>query len=493
MKALRGILLLLLLSILGTAVGRAQDITPYTMRSGTEDIFQREVADALSRSLYAERLPQLGCTVEYLRRLEGEEIVYRRGPIDMHLHGEMQPVTTTQKNAAGGTRPISPDDAASSYFTGGILVDLPRAGESAGEQAMLPEGFRYMLRVALIPESYEDGKLTARIFLERAVVSEEGSSLALYQSEVFSRSVELDGNLPLKFDLPAWDAALPGGSTAIPATLREGVLITLETPHQFSLPGSYPQPFRDQARITYAVPQTSLVRLSIRVQGEERVLDEGLRKPGTYDVVWNADDLPEDSYTATFTATDSEGTTLHQTDHTLVKRQDADRWQPESYSMLHTDASTRLVVSTESGIAFQFPRDNARALRNMFTHVALRLGYQVSRKFEVGLIVGQDAFHELPAENVDVERIADYGGVVGYTYGYVGPYLRWTPGSAFLRPFLQVSAAFSDSAPLTEAAFGVSAEVFRNVSIYLAPAAVLHLQKDISRKFGFHYGLQVHF
>ncbi|MDT8324903.1 MAG: hypothetical protein RRA94_12385, partial [Bacteroidota bacterium] len=255
----------------------------------------------------------------------------------------------------------------------------------------------------------------------------------------------------------------------------------------------YPQPFRDQARLTYAVPRTSLVRLTIQVRGEERVLDEGLRKPGTYDVVWNAADLPEDSYTASLVATDEEGNPLFSDRHTLVKRHDAASWQPEAVTLLHRDDARRFVLSTESGVAYQLPGDNVRALRNMFTHVVLRLGYRVTQRLELGLVIGQDAFHETPGPDVDVDRIADYGGVVGYTYGYAGPYLRWFTGGGTLQPFVQVSAAFSDSAPLAEAAFGLRAQVFRQLDLYLAPAALFHLKSETSTKLGIHYGIQVQF
>ncbi|MDT8324904.1 MAG: hypothetical protein RRA94_12390, partial [Bacteroidota bacterium] len=225
----------LLVAMLLTAGGgmQAQDVTPYTLRSGEEDIFQREVNAALARAPMDERLPQLSCTVEYLRRLDGDEIVYRRGPIDMHQHGGMGNIAATSSavtSSAVGTRPISPDDASSSFFTGGILVDLPRAGESGEPQILLPAQYRYMLRVALIPQRYVDGTLTAVVYLERAVVREDGEELELFRSEVFSRTVELDGNLPLKFDLPSWDSSLPGGGEAVPERLREGVLLTLETP-----------------------------------------------------------------------------------------------------------------------------------------------------------------------------------------------------------------------------------------------------------------------
>jgi len=350
-----------------------------------------------------------------------------------------------------------------------------------------------MLRVALIPHSYEDNTLYATVLLERAVVREQEGELEVYRSKVFSRNVELAGNLPLKFDLPEWDSTLPGGDAAVSARLLEGVLITLETPYQFSLPGSYPQPFRERARLTYAVPQTSRIRLTILVQGELRILDEGLRKPGTYDVVWDAGDLPEDRYTAHFEATDQEGHMLYEDNHTLVKSENAETWQPDRHTLLHRSETYRFVLSTESGVAVQFPEDNARTFRNMFTHVVFRFGYQLSRSIELGIVVGQDAFHEKPGDDVDIERISDYGGVVGYTYGYVGPYLRWLLGSGGVQPFLQLSTAFSDRAPVAEAAFGVRMEILRSIDIYLAPAAMFHLQSDASAKFGIHYGAQVHF
>ena len=493
MRQLISFIPLLLVLLLAAPAAHAQDVSAYTLHSGEEDVFQREVDAALALSPLAERLPRLGCTVEYIRRLDGEDIVYRRGPIDMHLHGALPAATYPVVERDRGTRPISPDDAAQSHFTGGILVDLPRPGESSEEQAVLPSGYRYMLRVALVPQSYENTTLTARIFLERAVVHEEGDELTVYRSEVFSRVVELDGNLPLKFDLPVWDSALPGGEPAVPARLREGVLVTLETPHQFGLPGSYPQPFRERTRISYAVPTTSQIRLTIRVEDEEYVLDEGLKKPGTYDIVWDAEDLPDNSYIASMIATDADGATMFEDEHTLTKQHDATSWQPAAVAVMHTDAPGRFVLSTESGIGFQFPKDNARSMRNMFTHVVLRLGYRVSSSMELGLLVGQEAFHETPAENIDVDRISDYGGVVGMTYGFAGAYARWNGTAGAFQPFVQASAALSDSAPLLEAAAGVRTTLLRHIDVYVAPAAVMHLRTETSYKLGIHYGLQVRF
>ncbi len=483
-------ILTIMIALIATAVtAGAQDVTSYTIRGGEEDVFEREVAAARARTTLDASLPGLGCTVEYIRRLGGEEIVYRRGPIDLHV--TQQPDISDRQER--GTRPASEDDRLTPHFYGGILVDLPRPGESAQPVPMLPERYRYMLRLALVPQHYEDATLHAVILLERAVVEEDGDELTLHRGELFTRSVELNGNLPLKFDLPEWDSRLPNGVHAVPPNLREGVLVTLETPHAFSLPGSYPDPFRSAALLTYAVPRTSSVRLTITVAGEERVIDQGRRQPGTYEVVWDAESLPDDSYTAVLTATNDEGARLFRTERTLVKSRNAEPFRPEQFSMFRRDISGHVVIGTESGIGFQIPVDDSKALRNMFTHIAFRVGYRLSPSWEIGVLAGQDAFHESPGSEVDVDRISNYGGVVAYTYGYLGPYLRWMPGHAFLQPVLQVSAAWSDAAMVAETAVGLKAEIFRNVELYAAPAAFFHLRSSVSTKLGIHYGLTMRF
>lgn len=468
---------------------QAQDIASYIVNSGEEDIFAREVMAALSISPMSETLPGLGCTVEYIRRLEGKDIVYRRGPIDMHVGASS---VQELEELRSGTRPASPFDDAREVLHGGLLVDLPRPGESSKLNTVLPEGYRYMLRVALIPQSYNDKTLKATVFLERAVVHESGEELDVYRSEVFSRPIELVGNLPLKFDLPGWDSSLPDGGQAVPASLHEGVLITLETPHQYSLPGSSPHPFKNRALLTYAVPRSSEVRLSIRIGGEERILAEGMRNAGTYSVLWNAKDLPDKEYTAVLTARDSEGNTMYSAERTLRKLEAAEDFNPGRL-VTFRGSYPRFVIGVESGAAYQLPRDRAKSLRNMFTHVVLRLGYRISEAWEAGIMAGQDAFHEYPGSDVDINAIGNYGGVVGYTYGYIGPYLRWNPGASRLRPFVQASAGWSETAILTELSAGLAADVLRNIEVYAAPAFVLHWKTARSTKIGVHYGARVRF
>jgi hypothetical protein len=108
-------------------------------------------------------------------------------------------------------------------------------------------------------------------------------------------------------------------------------------------------------------------------------------------------------------------------------------------------------------------------------------------------MVGQDAFHDTPGENIDIEAIGDFGGVVAYTYGYAGPYVRWTPGVHLIRPFVQLSAAWSDAAMLAETAVGINVEVLRDVELYIAPAVLMHLKTETSTKLGIHYGALVRF
>lgn len=465
----------------------AQDISSYTLQNDT-DVFQRELSAVVARSAMTVTLPKLDCAVEYIRRQNGEDVVYRRGPIDLHQESHTASLSPTTRR---GTQPAS-SETPDQVFRGGLLVDLPRAGETDQDLALAPRGYRYMLRVALVPLRYERATLSAQVFLERAVVTEEHGRLVVHGSEVFSRAVELEGNLPLKFDLPEWEASLPDGERAVPTSLHEAVLLTLETPRHFGLPENLPEPFAERTLLTYALPQASIVRLSIQVRGEERVLDEGPREAGTYEVEWNAADLPDREYDATFTASDADGTVLFTEGRTLRKSRDAGNWTGDRGTMLRYERGA-IVTGIESGLAYQLPADDARALRNMFTHVVFRLGYRFSARWEAGLIVGQDAFHERPGPDVDIDRIADYGGVVGYTYGYGAAYLRWTFSPSFIQPFIEVGAGASGAAALAQLAFGIKAEILRNLDIHLGPSALVHLTAEPATKLGIHYGMSVRF
>lgn len=481
------LLLPLALTACLSAGAHAQDISSFEIVTG-EDVFQRELSAAVARTSFPGTLPLLDCAVEYIRRWNGEDVVYRRGPVDLQVEKLAPSAVRAERR---GTQPAA-SESNERVFRGGLLVDIPRAGETDQDLPLAPRGYRYLLRTALVPLRYEDATLSALVLLERAVVREEEGKLVMHGSEVFSRTVELQGNLPLKFDLPEWDASLPGGGRAVPSSLQEAVLITLEIPRHYGLPENLPQPFAERTLLTYALPRTSIIRLAIEARGVEQVLEEGKRQAGTYEVVWNAGDLPDDDYTAVFTASDEDGKVLYRDERTLNKSRDATDWTGRSGMSIRREGAA-IVAGIESGVAYQLPADNARALRNMFTHVVFRIGYRFSPRWEAGVIVGQEAFQETPGPDVDVDRIADYGGVVGYTYGYAGPYLRWTLGTGFLQPFLELGAGLSSSAALTQVAAGVKATVMRNVEVYVSPAALLHLRNDVSTKIGLHYGMSVRF
>jgi hypothetical protein len=483
----RGILTVLLLLCL-SMMSSGQDISNYELVS-QDDVFPRALDEAAERIGFDQSLPQLDCGVEYIRRQHGEDVVYRRGPIDLHqstLHE-----STVQGSSRRGKQPAA-SDSRHQVFHGGLLVDLPRAGETDQDLPLAPRSYRYMLRAALLPIRYEDATLHAEVLLERAVVSVEHDRLIVHGSEVFSRTVALQGNLPLKFDLPSWDASLPEGGSAVPTSLQEAVLITLELPRHFGLPENLPDPFSERTLLTYAVPKPSLVRLSIRIEDEELLLEEGKREPGTYEFVWNAGDYPDDDYTAVLTATDIQGRELFRDERKMVKSREAPNWTGERLFVIR-QGQQGLVAGVESGVAFQFPVDDAQAMRNMLTHAVFRLGYRFSQTWEAGILVGQEAFHEIPGPEVDIDRIPEYGGVVGYTYGYAGSYLRWTLASSFIRPYVELGVGLSGEALLTQTAIGVKAELMPHLEVYLSPVAMFHLKTAVSRKLGFHYGMNVRF
>jgi hypothetical protein len=338
------------------------------------------------------------------------------------------------------------------------------------------------------------------VILERAVVVEKDGKLSILNSEVFSRPVELQGNLPLKFDLPPWDAFSSDGAPLLPVSLHEAVLLTLETPRYFALPPNLPEPFDLHTRLSYAVPMTSHVRLAIVVEGEEIVLDEGKREAGTYDVAWTANELPDGAYSAVLTARNTDGEllfhhqrTLTKSMHARVAKAPADIRSEPQHPMSLPRLPFLFAAGIESGLAFQFPADAARGLRNMFTHVAFRAGMRVLPWMEIGIVAGQDAFHEYPDERVDTEKITDYGGVVAWTYGYAGPYVRILVGTRSIVPYLQISTVWSDVATAAELGGGIRVALWQQIDGYIGPALLTHFREDVSTKIGLHYGITVRF
>ncbi len=466
-------------------VGLPQSITQYDIHA-QNDLFSREVQRTITAGASLESLPILDCSVEYIRRLEGKEIVYRRGPISMEQLG-----MKGTPDRSSGARPVSAAEITNrSTFAGGLLVDLPRAGESSDFIPPSDKRYRYMIRAAVIPTSLEGKKLTARIVIERASVIEYERMIDVLQSEVFAREITLIGNEPLYFKLPAWEGT--HSSTVVPTSLEEALLITLESPRTFSFARNVPEPFSTTTQLYYAVPDRSTIRLTILVNETEHVLDEGERDAGIYAVTWDAALLRDGPFLATLHATDGRGKGLYTGDLELTKDRNARAFEPSRRTTTRF-LTERYLITTESGFAVQFPKDVKRPLRHMFTHVAVRLGYTFSEYIEAGFLAGQDAFHEEPAENVDIDRIADYGGVVPYTYGYIGAYLRWTVSTTTVRPLLQTSLAFSDAATLAEIGVGARATVFSHFDFILLPHVTMHFTDKTSTKVGLNYSIAVRF
>ncbi|MCZ7556598.1 MAG: hypothetical protein M5R41_09370 [Bacteroidia bacterium] len=490
-------LTILLLTAMNLHSLKSQDISRYSVSDGGE-LFKREVQQALRTAAGNPALPRLDCAVEYLRRDTGNEIVYRRGPIELHLSGIP---TKESGTVSSGGAPASAEQAPPN-FLGGMLLDLPRAGETTEDLALNPDGHRYMLRVAIVPESYAASVLRARVILERAVVIERGDSVRVINSEVFSRPVELEGNLPLKFDLPPWDALASDGRPLLPTALSEAVLLTLETPRHFALAPNFPEPFNGRTLISYAVPTQSYVRLAIRLQGEEQVLDEGQREAGVYDVAWNSGNIPDGNYTAVLEAQNANGAALYRDERPMTKsasvpdmaqRPSTVSSVPSVTAALYPQEYKLFSAGIESGLSYQFPADQAKGFRNMFTHMAFRAGMRVTRWMEVGIVAGQDAFHEYPANNVDIEKISDFGGVVAWTYGYAGPYVRLLASSGALMPFVQASAVWSDAAAGAEVTAGLRAALLPQIEAYIGPSLFSHFRSEVSTKVGLHYGMTVRF
>jgi flagellar hook assembly protein FlgD len=75
-------------------------------------------------------------------------------------------------------------------------------------------------------------------------------------------------------------------------------------PSEFHLGQNYPNPFREQTRITYCVPEKCRVMLTIYDSDGglvERLVDEE-KSAGTYEVTWNANNLPSGFYQSVMNA-----------------------------------------------------------------------------------------------------------------------------------------------------------------------------------------------
>ena len=463
---------------------RAQDVSLYEIRA-KDDVFERTANDMQRNAPIIERLPSLDCALEYLRRAQNGEIVYRRGPISLHLGDADGAVSMA------ASRPAAPSSSVA--FRGGLLVELARPGETEGTVPSDANGQRYMLRAAIVPQRYVDSTLSAVIVLERAVVDVRDMVIEIRESEVFSRPITIRGNEPLNFTMPSWEVASNQMTQSIPPALEEALLVTLETPRNFGFARNTPEPFAGSTLVTYAVPEPCNISLRVRVRDGERVIDEGPREPGVYNVEWSSGSIPDGIYRATLRATDASGREIHSSDLMLTKNRTAESWEggPARFSGL--ESLERIAISVESGAAYQLPRDAAQSFRNMFTHIALRVGYRLTRDLELGVVVGQDAFHERPGPEVDIDRINNYGGVVAYTYGYVGTYARYAPWRGVLQPLVQASAGLTDKGTMLEGGLGLRALVFRQIEVFLIPTVAMHVRSRLSTKIGFSYGASLRF
>lgn len=469
-------------------VARGQDVNGYDIIA-PNDIFMRETVQALG-STSTEVLPLLDCAVEYIRRFEGRDITYRRGPIPLH---QANPLAFAKEIPVEGTQPVSEADLQKKFFIGGLVVDVPRAGEAAGHVSSSDDRTKYMIRASIAPLAYAGRSLRARILLERAVVTLDGTILTVQQSEVFSRIVDIVGNEPLHFALPTWEPLKNSTDEVVPSSLDEALIITLETPRHFGFSRNSPEPFSASTRLSYAVPATSVVTLSVVVNGSTRVLDQGRREAGVYQIPWDAASVPDGKYTATLHAIDSAGGPMFTGTLDVTKDKTAGSYTPTRLPAIAVGSPGRISISTESGFAYQFPVDQKKSLRHMFTHIGIRVGYRISHALELGIMGGQDSFHETPGPQVDVDRINEYGGVVAYTYGYVGPYARLTLGGSTVQPIIHASAAFSNVSTITEIGIGVRVMLFHNIGVFAVPSAVSHLKSEVSTKIGVHYGIGVVF
>jgi hypothetical protein len=468
----------------------AQDVSEYMVRA-ENDGYRKSLQDALYNADDMEDFPALDCSIEYLRQENGNTIVYRRGPMELHQQAPMRNLAMNNERASQPAAEFELSQKA--FFHGGIVLDLPRAGEAASLVAAPEHDMRYMMRVAIVPSSYKNATLTAQVFIERSIVYVHDDTIDIHNSEVFSKSIQLKGNEPLNFALPEWEQIGDDAALAyLPAALEENLLLTMETPHHFGFSQNYPDPFAHKTRISYAVPVEASIKLTVEINGELETLDEGTKQPGVHHVVWDADDAPDGVYMASLSAHHN-GQLLHETSLSLHKTARGLDFPVAGRRNILDLLPDRLRISTESGLAYQFPTDSYQSMRNMFTHIGVRIGYQVSNSFEIGVIAGQEAFHEYPSENVDIERIDNYGDVIGYTYGFAGLYVRHFGRMLGMHSISQATIAFTHTAPVADIGYGIRAGLFPQVELFIIPTITAHLKSDVSTKIGLQYGIRARF
>lgn len=83
-------------------------------------------------------------------------------------------------------------------------------------------------------------------------------------------------------------------------------VISNEVPNDFVLEQNYPNPFNPTTNIQFEIPKASLVKLAVYdVTGKEiAVLNNSELKPGKYEAVWNANNLPSGVYFYKLTTAD---------------------------------------------------------------------------------------------------------------------------------------------------------------------------------------------
>ncbi len=469
----------------------SQGISGYTVLQ-KNDLFRKSIMRSIAESADFASFPVVDCSVEYLRRNRGKEIVYRRGPVALD---QFAPMRNLDMRYASASQPAAEFDySGSTTFVGGMIVDLPRAGETAGLVAAASGEFSYMMRIAMVPKAYEHGLLTAEIFIERAIVDVYGDTLNVRSSEVFSKYIQVRGNTPLNFSLPRWEA--DGGLNAlsyVPENLEEDVLVMLETPHNLGFSQNFPNPFTSKTRISYAVPVEARIKLTINVQGTEVLVDEGVKQPGIHHLVWNADDEEDGTYTATLNVDNMLGEHLGTQQLLLSKESGSNDFHERPFTMQANALGSNFRISSESSVGYQFPVDSKYKMRYMFTHVAVRLGYQFNPYLEIGALIGQEAFNEHPSDDVDTEAINDFGSTIGRTYPYGGGYLRYFADIVGIHSVTQVSLGFTRSAPLVDFGIGFRSEFIPQLELFVLPSVTLHLKNSASTKLGFQYGLRARF
>lgn len=488
---------------------QAQSSTP------ADSVFDAELMKLLvqqSQRTGARPFPSLTLSAQYARHRQfDDQPVYQRGPYELteqifrssytyHLTLNAEP-----KNAAapGQTQVLVPTvpmrsvnvaPAATPWYVCGMIVRAPQVGEVPDVRSA---GGEYLVRVAAIPVRYANDSLWLLTLLQRArATTGDGRPASQTNAVVYKKLIHLHGSESLTLVVPPEDPSDP--------TVEE-VTISHETPQGFGLAQNVPNPVESRTMFAYALPSQSNVQLLILKPDGTPVdtLVRGYAEAGVYRAMWDASNVPPGSYQCAMEAMPTAGGApfLKQVTVTRASASSVRSQIPMSADSVaelfpiatipleqqHRERIFRLMV--EGGAAYLDPRKASSPFDNMFSHVAIGVGFALTPSIDVGMMFGQDAFHSL-RENVNPIIVPSTDEAVEtHIVPWAGGFTRIYFSTGFSRGFFHASAASATGGLVSTFGIGFTMTLASGLSLYVMPHRTDQWQTHVTTKWGADYGI----